>query len=308
MPVCGGYVHRRCSVSLWQVPCVEPAEVIAYVRECVTSVFSALSHARQSARSACQRHGADDATENRTMKATGIAFFRLAAVIFGLLHSGLSMADWPVSVTVKYEGKVKARGMNITGTGEWEWHNRETAYNTSLKLKAFFSTLRSQSSQGLLQPGQLIQPLSFVDEKRDSEATVFDYSKNELTLSNASRLPIKAGTLDRLSVLVGLGMDVKKNPQIGTKLSYMVAGGNKVQPWQFTIESRQKLTLRINDREREVTAYRVLKKEKDQRVVGFWYAPQVHVLPVRIELKKSDGDRGMFDMISLKPLDESGSQ
>lgn len=238
------------------------------------------------------------------MKATGVVSFRFAAVFALLLYSGLSMADWPASAVVKYEGKVKARGMNITGTGVWKWHNRQTAYNTSFKLKAFFSTLRSQSSQGLLQAGPQMQPLSFVDEKRDSETTVFDYSKNRLTLHNATQLPIKAGTLDRLSVLVALGVEVKKAPQVGTVLNYTVAGGNKVQPWQFTIESKQNLTLRIDGSEREVTAYRVLKQEKDQRVVGFWYAPQVHVLPVRIELKKSDGDRGMFDMVSLKPLNK----
>lgn len=202
----------------------------------------------------------------------------------------------------KYEGDVNAKGMSISGKGEWAWHNKETAYNTTLKLKAFFSTLRSQSSQGMLRSASVMQPVSFVDEKRDADTTVFDYKKNQLTLNNKTQLPIKAGTLDRLNVLVKLGMDVQKNPQVGQTFNYTVAGKNKVQPWQFAIDSKHQLTLDINDKKQTVETYRVLKKEDGKKIVGFWYAPSIHVLPVRIELHKSNGDSGQFDLVSLKPI------
>lgn len=238
------------------------------------------------------------------MKMGNTVFCRLVLTVGLLLCSGWSMADWPASVMAKYEGKVNARGMNITGTGEWAWNNSKTAYSTTLKLKAFFSTLRSQSSQGVLGSRQVMQPVSFVDEKRDADTTVFDYSTNQLTLHNRTQLPIKAGTLDRLNVLIRLGVDVQTNPQVGRVLSYTVAGGNKVQPWQFTIESRKNLTLKLNGKEQQTVAYRVLKHEKDKKLIGFWYAPDVHVLPVRIELEKPNGDRGLFDMVSLKPTED----
>lgn len=216
--------------------------------------------------------------------------------------SASALAAWPASVIAKYEGDVQAKGMSISGKGEWTWHNKETAYNTTLKLKAFFSTLRSQRSQGMLRSASVMQPVSFVDEKRDADTTVFDYKKNQLTLNNKTQLPIKAGTLDRLNVLVKLGVDVQKNPQIGQTFHYTVAGKNKVQPWQFTIDSKHQLTLDINDKKQTVETYRVLKKEKDKQIVGFWYAPSIHVLPVRIELRKSNGDKGQFDLVSLKPI------
>lgn len=220
-----------------------------------------------------------------------------------LCFSGLSMADWPASVVAKYEGKVSARGMNLSGTGEWAWNNSKTAYSTTLKLRAFFSTLRSQSSQGLLDAEQTMRPVSFVDEKKDADTTVFDYSKNQLTLHNKTQLPVEAGTLDRLSVLIRLGTDVKSKPKVGKMLSYTVAGNNKVQPWRFEIEGEKELMLNLNGEKRKVQAYRVLKKDKKKQVVGFWYAPDIHVLPIRIELAKPNGDRGQFDMVSLEPTE-----
>lgn len=233
------------------------------------------------------------------------------AMWLGLSASVVSAAEptavvpngWPTSTVAKYKGDVKAKGMTFSGKGEWAWYNKNTAYNTTLKLKAFFKTLRSQRSQGTLEGKQLLQPVSFVDEKSDTDTTVFDYVEKKITFNNKKQQDVTPNVLDRLNVLVKLGADIQhKAPAVGATYNYAVAGNNKLQNWTFTVDSLHTLTLDLNDKEQQVQAYRVLKQEKDKKIVGFWYAPSVHVLPVRIELRKPNGEQGEFNMVELEAL------
>jgi Protein of unknown function (DUF3108) len=161
-----------------------------------------------------------------------------------------------------------------------------------LGLLAFFRPGKVHiNSHGLLTE-QGLQPLLFED-LRDADATKnaraeFDWTKQELTLSNAAQKRIETlpvGTQDRLSAMYQfMFLQLSAN----SHLDFAMTNGNKLDDYHYLVTAGQKLSSNAGQFS---TWYLDSQARAGESRTQIWLAKEQHFLPCKVIVTDGDGDQ-----------------
>ena len=183
-------------------------------------------------------------------------------------------------------------------------HYQLTSTVKPLGLLAFFRPGKVHiKSHGLITE-QGLQPLLFED-LRDADAAKnsraeFDWTKRELTLSNAAQkrtesLPV--GTQDRLSAMYQF-MFLQLNAQ--SHLDFAMTNGNKLDDYHYLVTAGQKVSSNAGQFS---TWYLDSQAKAGESRTQIWLAKEQHFLPCKVIVTDGDGDqlKQVLQSLSVTP-------
>ncbi|MDB5873595.1 MAG: hypothetical protein JWQ07_3037 [Ramlibacter sp.] len=192
---------------------------------------------------------------------------------------------------LQYKVEAQLRGQSWQAASELVWRHDGDSYEAKLEVSAPLLPTRTQRSTGRI-TAEGLAPLRFSDKGRSEEAAHFERDKGKVSFSsNRPDAPLLAGAQDRLSVLLQLGAMIAGEPQKfppATTISIPTAGTREAEPWLFTVEGDEELTLPGG----KLTALKLTRsprKEFDLKV-ELWLAPGMDYAPVRLRLTQPNGD------------------
>lgn len=142
-----------------------------------------------------------------------------------------------------------------------------------------------QLDHGVLQPLNYSYRRSGGDKDRNV-AVRFDWENNqaENTVKGHSwRMPVPAGTLDKLSYVLVLMEDLAANK---SELRYRIADGGRLKIYQLSIEGEERIDTALGPLD-TVIVRRL--RDSDERETLLWCAKSLNYLPVMIEHREKDG-------------------
>nr|WP_255553565.1 DUF3108 domain-containing protein [Caenimonas aquaedulcis] len=196
------------------------------------------------------------------------------------------------SMRLRYRVDVRVRGIPLQGEGLLVWRREGDGYEAQLEVSSPIYPKRTQRSTGRI-TADGIAPTRFSDKGRGSEeAAHFERDKDIVSFSgNHPEAPLQAGAQDRLTVILQLGAllagEPARYPQ-GATITIQTAGTRDAEPWSFTVEGEEDLTL-PGGKVTAVKLQRNPRKEFDQKV-ELWLAPGMAYAPVRVRLTQPNGD------------------
>jgi hypothetical protein len=198
----------------------------------------------------------------------------------------------PGSIRLRYQVTGRARGFELTASGQLDWQHDGQRYQSRLAISSFPLPSRIQTSTGEITPEGL-SPRRFSDRTRNEVAVHFQPELGRVVFSNNSpQATWTPGVQDRLSVLLQLSAMIAGEParfEPGSRISLPTAGGREVEPWDFTVVRRETLKLPIGEQ-----AALLLRREPRHtydQTVEVWFAPALAYLPVRLVLTQANGDQ-----------------
>lgn len=198
----------------------------------------------------------------------------------------------PVSVQWTYEVRASTKGLPYRAQATLSWRRDGRTYDARLEFKAFLIGSRVQHSQGTLGPQGLV-PQTFTDRARKERQLVFDWGAARLIAPGPpeSSTALPPGTQDRLSLFLQLAHTLGAAgdaPAPGQQWVVPVASPGEVAPWTFRFEGRETLELPAGT----WSTWKLQRSPRhagDQRV-ELWFAPDLHLLPVRMRISQDNGD------------------
>ena len=136
--------------------------------------------------------------------------------------------------------------------------------------------------------------------KKDRNVTVeFDWHKNQVTNSvngDSWKMAATEGMLDKLLYQLSIMMDLKQGK---STLNYQIADGGKEKNYIFEVVGEEVIDTKLG----ELNTIKLKRKRNDSdRESIFWSAPDMHYLPVKIEIT-DDGDKTVVIINSLNGLE-----
>lgn len=200
---------------------------------------------------------------------------------------------WPRSAELHYDVRAEMRGLGLGARATLQWQAEGPHYSATLTLGALWAQ-RSQRSAGDITPAGL-RPAEYADQGKRTRTLRLTWAsphepgqaqrEDGRTLS-----PLPSGAQDRLSMFMQLGAWVTLlQPPPGARLVVPVVGLGEVQTWTFVAGEHEALELPVGT----LRAVRVQRVVDGGRALGvtLWYAPAWGVLPVRVLLQETDGQR-----------------
>ncbi len=142
-----------------------------------------------------------------------------------------------------------------------------------------------QLDQGTLQPLRYSYRRSGGDNERNVEVS-FDWEKQqaENTVRGHSwRMPVPAGTLDKLSYVLVLMEDLAAEK---TELRYQIADGGRLKTYELRIEGEERIDTALGSMD-TIIVRRL--RNSEQRETLLWCSKSLNYLPVMIEHREKDG-------------------
>jgi hypothetical protein len=176
-------------------------------------------------------------------------------------------------------------------SGELAWLHDGNTYEARLQLSAFLVGARVLSSTGAL-TAEGLAPRRFGDKFRSETAAHFERDRGRVVFStNTPEAVLLPGAQDQLSVFMQLAAMLAGEPQRyppGSTLSMQTVGTRIAEPWTFTIDAPEKLSLPGGEQQ-VLKLTRLPRRDFDQKV-ELWLAPALGYLPARILITQSNGD------------------
>jgi hypothetical protein len=196
-----------------------------------------------------------------------------------------------------------SKGLTYHATGELRWQFNDTAYATSLSVRAFLLGTRHWRSVGQVNATGLA-PTRFSDSWRNERAAHFDRDNNRVVFSsNAPVAVLEPGAQDQVSLYVQLAAAMAGEPQRfqpGTRLQIQTATIRDALPWLLTMEAAETLTL---DTQTLQTAKWVCQpRNRFDAKVEFWMAEKYSWMPVRIRITQVSGDFIDMVLVGQEPM------
>jgi len=207
--------------------------------------------------------------------------------------SGTAVAiSIPGSIRLRYQVTGRARGFELSASGQLDWQHDGQRYQSRLAINSFPLPSRVQTSVGEITPEGL-SPRRFSDRTRSEVAVHFQPDLGRVVFSNNSPQAVwTPGLQDRLSVLLQLSALIAGDParfEPGLRISLPTVGGRELEPWDFTVVGRE--TLKLPAGEQEAVLLRREPRHAYDATVEVWFAPALAYLPVRLVLTQANGDR-----------------
>jgi len=209
----------------------------------------------------------------------------------------------PPSSLMNYRLTGASKGLTYYATGELRWQHNDTAYATSLSVRAFLLGTRHWRSVGLVNATGLA-PTRFSDSWRNERATHFDRDNNRVVFSsNAPVAVLEPGAQDQVSLYVQLAAAMAGEPQRfqpGSRLQIQTATIRDALPWLLSMEAAETLKL---DTQTLLTAKWVCQpRNRFDAKVEFWMAEKYGWMPVRIRITQVNGDFIDMTLVGQEPL------
>jgi hypothetical protein len=137
-----------------------------------------------------------------------------------------------------------------------------------------------------------LAPKRYGDKIRSETAAHFERDRGRVVFSaNTPEAVLLPGAQDQLSVFLQLAAMLAAEPQRyppGSTISMQTVGTRIAEPWTFTIDAAETLTLPGGEQQ-SLRLTRLPRREYDQKV-EIWLAPALAYLPARIRITQSNGD------------------
>lgn len=209
----------------------------------------------------------------------------------------------PPSSLLNYRLTGASKGLTYHATGELRWQFNETAYATSLSVRAFLLGTRHWRSVGVVNATGLA-PTRFSDSWRNERATHFDRDNNRVVFSsNAPVAVLEPGAQDQVSLYVQLAAAMAGEPQRfqpGTRLQIQTATTRDALPWLITMEAAE--TLKLEAQSLLTAKWVCQPRNRFDAKVEFWMAEKYGWLPVRIRITQVSGDFIDMTLVGQEPL------
>ncbi|HSS63569.1 MAG TPA: DUF3108 domain-containing protein [Gammaproteobacteria bacterium] len=144
---------------------------------------------------------------------------------------------------------------------------------------------RWQLDQGVLQPLSYSYHRSGGEKERNVEVS-FDWENNQAentAKGHSWRMPVPAGTLDKLSYVLVLMNDLAAEK---TELRYSIADGGRLKIYELRIEGEERIDTALGPMDTVIV--RRLRNSEDRETL-LWCARRLNYLPVMIEHREKDG-------------------
>jgi hypothetical protein len=209
----------------------------------------------------------------------------------------------PPSSLLNYRLTGASKGLTYHATGELRWQFNDTAYATSLSVRAFLLGTRHWRSVGLVNATGLA-PTRFSDSWRNERATHFDRDNKRVVFSsNAPVAVLEPGAQDQVSLYVQLAAAMAGEPQRfqpGTRLQIQTATVRDAQPWLLTMEAGE--TLKLDTQTLQTAKWVCQPRNRFDAKVEFWMAEKYGWMPVRIRITQVSGDFIDMVLVGQEPL------
>ncbi|PIT80279.1 DUF3108 domain-containing protein [Limnohabitans sp. 15K] len=209
----------------------------------------------------------------------------------------------PPSSLLNYRLTGASKGLTYHATGELRWQFNDTAYATSLSVRAFLLGTRHWRSVGLVNATGLA-PTRFSDSWRNERATHFDRDNKRVVFSsNAPVAVLEPGAQDQVSLYVQLAAAMAGEPQRfqpGTRLQIQTATVRDAQPWLLTMDAAE--TLKLDAQTLQTAKWVCQPRNRFDAKVEFWMAEKYGWLPVRIRITQVSGDFIDMMLVGQEPL------
>ena len=197
----------------------------------------------------------------------------------------------PASTRLKFDATGMRGKLQYHASGELAWLHDGNTYEARLQLSAFLVGARVLSSTGAL-TAEGLAPRRFGDKFRSETAAHFERDRGRVVFStNTPEAVLLPGAQDQLSVFMQLAAMLAGEPQRyppGSTLSMQTVGTRIAEPWTFTIDAPEKLSLPGGEQQ-VLKLTRLPRRDFDQKV-ELWLAPALGYLPARILITQSNGD------------------
>jgi hypothetical protein len=197
----------------------------------------------------------------------------------------------PAPTRLKFDATGMRGKLRYSANGELAWLHDGTSYEARLQLSAFLVGSRVVTSTGTLTTTGLA-PKRYGDKFRSETAAHFERDRGRVVFSaNTPEAVLLPGAQDQLSVFLQLAAMLAAEPQRyppGSTISMQTVGTRIAEPWTFTIDAAETLTLPGGEQQ-SLRLTRLPRREYDQKV-EIWLAPALAYLPARIRITQSNGD------------------
>ena len=210
------------------------------------------------------------------------------------LQSAAGASDVPATVppaaSVSYRTEVYIGGQAVTLTTTLNWRQDGHQYDARWTLYGPRFGDHSRSSTGLLAPQGLV-PVDAALRTTEAQTVRFDYATQQLLFASGSA-PLRAGTQDRLSVLLQLGAwlagDAARYP-VGSRIELPAAHAHGPGTWRFEVEAEERL---VALKGQELPTLRLVHAPQDaaDARLEVWLGRSLNYLPVRLRITEANGD------------------
>lgn len=223
---------------------------------------------------------------------------RSAQILLLCALGGVSQAQPAAGISEPFVARFSLTTQG-TKIGETEWSVKPVAtdiyvYESRTVAAGIIALVNNEEiverSEWKIDRGALL-PLSYAYRRsggdRDRNIAVnFDWenSQAENTARGHSwRMPVPAGTLDKLSYVLVLMKDLAENK---TELRYQIADGGRLKIYELQIEGEERIDTALGSMETVVV--RRLRNSEERETL-LWCAKNLNYLPVMIEHREKDG-------------------
>lgn len=201
------------------------------------------------------------------------------------------VATAPAPARLIYELAGQTKGLPFSADAMLDWRQDGRTYQARMEVSAFLVGSRSQTSSGRI-GSQGLQPERFSDRARREKITLLDQAAGLVRHEpGGSTLAMPAGTQDRLSVFIQLGLQMaalEHVPKRGDSWTIPVAATRAIEQWTFRWRGKENLALPAG----QIMTWHLERpaQQAGETRVDIWLAPELNYLPARLRLQQENGD------------------
>ena len=210
--------------------------------------------------------------------------------------------QFPPEIELVYAATAVRDGQPFQGNGSVSWKSDGARYTLRYESSLLFINLFTQISTGALGPLGL-EPERFSDKRRgrSEQAAHFARSAKLINFSNnRPSAPLQEGAQDRASLSLQLAAMIAGNPDrfsTGTNIEMQVASADEAEQWVFKVNGLEQIATPAGTAQ-AIHLTRNPRRELDPRL-EFWFAPNLHYVPVRIKQTETNGNT--IDLLLRSP-------
>ena len=211
--------------------------------------------------------------------------------------------QFPPEIELVYSATAVRNGQPFQGIGSVSWKSDGARYTLRYESSLLFFNLFTQISTGALGP-QGLEPERFSDKRRgrSEQAVHFARATNSINFSNnRPSAPLQEGAQDRASLSLQLAAMIAGNPDrfsTGTNIEMQVASADEAEMWVFRVNGLEQIATPAGTAQ-AIHLTRNPRRELDPRL-EFWFAPNLHYVPVRIKQTETNGNT--IDLLLRSPV------
>lgn len=215
------------------------------------------------------------------------------------------LSTWPPDTRLRYRLTGYWRG-DLGGSGKVQWQRQDDRYQVEVELSLGIGAF-SMTSQGRVLPEHL-QPEAYVESVLGRRRPIA-FGEAFMTMADGDKLPKPPLVQDTASQYIELSRRFAQTPdalRAGAVASVKMARPGGLDEWVYDIGPPEPLRVNLNDRPREVLAYRLSPRPLPNRsgyiFQEIWYAPSLDYLPVRIRVNL--GDQGGYVQLDVVMVEQ----